>query len=85
MRVYSQEILIQEQNALPVRQECKSNDHHIIALARISRARLLYTIDSALQQDFKNRHLLSRPRGRIYRSHKNESLLDRVEVYCKGS
>lgn len=32
---------------------CKSNDQHIIALAHISGARLLYTTDNALISDFK--------------------------------
>lgn len=46
--------------------ECVSDDPHIIALARISGARLLYTNDRDLQQDFKNPTLVDRPRGRIY-------------------
>lgn len=45
---------------------CKSkNDHHVVALAQTSGARLLYTNDAALQEDFKNRRLV-KPRGRIY-------------------
>ena len=32
---------------------CESNDPHIIALARISHARLLFTNDKALTRDFK--------------------------------
>ena len=38
---------------------CKSNDEHIIALAIISGARLLYSHDVDLQTDFKNRGLFS--------------------------
>lgn len=34
--------------------ECVSNDPHIIALARASGARLLYSNDKKLRQDFKN-------------------------------
>lgn len=45
---------------------CGSDDHHIIALAQISGARLLYTNDRRLQKDFKNRTLVNRPRGKIY-------------------
>lgn len=47
--------------------QCKSNDRHIIALARVSGARLLYTRDNALKRDFQNKALLGGSvRGRIY-------------------
>jgi len=45
---------------------CESNDHHIIALARISGARLLFSNDKELQQDFKNPRLVNKPRGTVY-------------------
>ena len=45
---------------------CKSNDAHVIALAQISGARLLYTDDGKLIEDFKNRHLIVSPQGKIY-------------------
>lgn len=41
--------------------KCKSNDQHIIALAQVSGARLLYTQDNDLMSDFKK--LL---RGTVY-------------------
>ena len=44
---------------------CKSDDEHVIALARASGARLLYSKDGALQADFKNRTLLRDPRGKV--------------------
>ncbi len=37
---------------------CKSNDAHVIALAQVSGARLLYSKDKDLQQDFKNNALI---------------------------
>jgi predicted nucleic acid-binding protein len=43
-----------------------SNDPHVLALAQISGARLLYTNDRALQQDFRNRRLIHNPPGKIY-------------------
>ena len=43
-----------------------SDDPHIIALAQVSGARLLYSNDRALQQDFRNRDLISNPRGSVY-------------------
>ena len=45
---------------------CKSNDSHIIALAQISGARLLYTNDQALTEDFGNHNLINNPRGKVY-------------------
>lgn len=42
-----------------------SNDPHILALAQVSRARLLYSNDKKLHEDFKNRDLIS-PAGFIY-------------------
>ncbi len=45
---------------------CSSNDHHIIALAQVSGARLLYSNDKKLQQDFKDKKLIDEPRGKVY-------------------
>ena len=44
----------------------KSDDPHIIALAQVSGARLLYTNDEDLQKDFGNKSLIDNPRGKIY-------------------
>lgn len=49
---------------------CKSNDYHIIALAQISGARLLYTNDVNLTADFKNKKIIDKPRGRVYTTNK---------------
>lgn len=43
-----------------------SNDEHILALAQVSGARLLFTNDRALQQDFRNRRIIGGTRGRVY-------------------
>ena len=45
---------------------CGSDDQHIIALAQVSGARLLYTDDGDLQKDFKDRRLIDDPQGKIY-------------------
>ena len=45
---------------------CRSNDEHVIALARVSGARLLFTNDRALQQDFGDRRIIEGTRGRVY-------------------
>ena len=50
-------------------QACVSNDEHIIALAKVSGARLLFTTDKDLMIDFKNRKLLGGSvRGKVYTS-----------------
>jgi len=53
----------------------KSGDAHILALARASGARLLYSGDADLIDDFKNKRLIDRPRGRIYSRAANADLL----------
>ena len=54
---------------------CQSDDAHVIALAQVSNARLLYTRDRNLQQDFKNKGLLDNPRGKIYSAPSHKHLL----------
>lgn len=51
---------------------CTSNDEHVIALALVSGARLLYTNDKALIEDFKNRDIVAGPRGKIYTTARND-------------
>ena len=45
---------------------CRSDDPHILALAQVSGARLLYSNDSKLQQDFITKKLIDNPRGKVY-------------------
>ncbi len=65
----------------------RSNDPHVLALAQVSGARLLYSNDRDLQQDFGDRRLVDQPRGKVYstlvnknfaRSHR--SLLSRQDL-----
>ena len=51
---------------------CLSNDTHVIALAQTSGARLLYSNDRALQEDFRNKRLIDRPRGKVYSTNERE-------------
>lgn len=53
---------------------CESDDPHIIALAQITRARLLYSNDLRLHRDFKNKHLIDDPRGKVYSTYRNGRL-----------
>ena len=46
--------------------DTRSNDKHVLALARVSGARLLFTNDRALQADFRNSRIVPGTRGRIY-------------------
>ena len=45
---------------------CKSNDKHVLALAIASGARLLYTNDNLLMDDFRNRNIVPAPVGKVY-------------------
>ena len=45
---------------------CSSNDEHVLALALVSGARLLFTNDNALQDDFRDRQIVGGTQGRIY-------------------
>lgn len=55
-----------EARALASREDLRSNDQHVLALARLSGARLLYSRDEALREDFRNKNLLADPRGKLY-------------------
>ena len=46
--------------------DLNSDDPHIIALALVSGARLLYSNDLPLQKDFKNTKIVGKPKGKIY-------------------
>ena len=50
---------------------CTSDDEHVIALAQLSGARLLFSNDTDLHSDFKCKILINEPRGKIYST--NES------------
>ena len=51
---------------LEKQKNCRSDDEHIIAVAQISGARLLYTNEKELQRDFKTKALIDQPRGMVY-------------------
>ena len=69
----AQKIRIEDKGAVEARTEALiaaggygSDDPHVLALAQVSGARLLYSNDTALQQDFKDKRLVDRPRGKVY-------------------
>ncbi len=45
---------------------CRSDDEHVVAVAQLSGAHLLYSNDSDLQKDFRNKALIDQPRGKVY-------------------
>lgn len=51
----------------------QSDDPHIIALAQVSGARLLFTNDKDLQGDFRNHNIINKPRGKIYSTLENRN------------
>ena len=76
-----------ETQAIRDQRVCRSDDEHVVALARVSGARLLFTNDRALQDDFRNIRIVPGTRGRIYttveftdvrRTHRN--LLRRTDL-----
>lgn len=60
---------------LKVQESCKSDDPHVIALARVSGARLLCSEDGNLHIDFKNLKLVPSPKGKIYQNAMHAGLL----------
>ena len=54
-------------------QRCRSNDPHVIALAQVSGARLLYSNDTTLHADFKDRSLIDNPAGSVYTTNQGKS------------
>lgn len=60
----------------------RSDDPHVLALARSSGARVLYAHDQALIDDFTDKDIISRPRGRVYVGASNSDLLERWAT-CK--
>lgn len=62
----------------------QSDDWHVIALAQISGARLLYSEDKSLQKDFGEKHLIDNPRGKVYSSLSHRHLLKRKDL-CKSA
>lgn len=55
--------------------DLRSDDPHVLALARAAGVRLLYTGDRNLMADFKNKKFIDRPRGKIYSRAANADLL----------
>lgn len=59
----------------------KSDDPHILALARVSGARLLCSKDQNLHCDFLAKELIDKPRGRVYQNATHAHLLKKCGVH----
>lgn len=71
--------------ALTIKQLCKSNDPFVVALARLTGARILCTEDRTLIEDFLNRTLVPSPKGKIYMRQEHRTLLGgRDHGHCRG-
>ena len=84
------DIVDAETEALRSQGVCRSNDEHVLALARVSGARLLFTNDRALQDDFRDRSIVGGTRGRVYTTRErsdvrtaHRNLLNRADL-CDG-
>lgn len=64
-----------EESKLRARGICQSNDVHILALAIVSKVRLLCSEDEALGEDFTNAAILSKPRGKVYKRAEHSHLI----------
>ena len=53
---------------LSARRALRSDDPHVLAVALIGKARLLYSNDEDLQDDFRDTALVPRPKGHVYTS-----------------
>lgn len=81
---YKDVVVDSEQNQVDKLGIAKSDDTHILALARVSGARTLYSDDEPLHNDFKNSELLSNPRGRVYQLISHRDLLEHTSS-CRAA
>lgn len=73
---YADTVVYEEQQRVTATGLCTSDDPHVIALARVSGARRLFSHDGDLTDDFRNSALLPNPRGKVYRRAEHRHLLD---------
>jgi predicted nucleic acid-binding protein len=79
---YPQDAVDSEQQGVETSGICQSDDPHVIALARVSGARVLFSFDRALCNDFRNTNLVPRPVGKIYRTARHRRLLLAAPKCC---
>lgn len=67
--------LVEDEAALRSKARLRSNDPHVLALARVTGARVLHTNDRDLIADFKDPAIVARPRGKVYLRAEHADLL----------
>lgn len=82
IRILSTEKVEQEVTKLKQSGLLLSNDPHVIAVARLSRARVLCSQDGNLHRDFRNKKLVDQPRGHIFTSATHLHLLRQCASGC---
>lgn len=65
-----------EANAISKRRGLRSDDAHILAIARVGEARLLYSNDKSLLEDFVDSRFIRRPKGDTMTSDRGGELAD---------
>lgn len=73
MRIVNEHDVNDRERQIRHAREYRSDDPHVLALAQISGARLLYSNDRDLQQDFTNYRIINHPRGKVYSTLMNKS------------
>lgn len=63
-------------------EDLRSDDPHVLALARASGARILFSRDERLHDDFKNRRILPGEKGKIYQCKDHVHVLDEGACAC---
>ncbi|MYA90524.1 MAG: hypothetical protein F4Y10_01765 [Synechococcus sp. SB0663_bin_10] len=56
--------------------DLQSDDPHVIALAQVNGARLLFSNDKGLHEDFGNPEVINHPRGKIYSTLENKNFTE---------
>ena len=75
MKIENEDRINTKAAALLAEVRCRSNDHHMLALAQLSGARLLYSNDGNLQQDFKDSLIINSPRGKVCSTLENKDFV----------
>jgi hypothetical protein len=73
-----------EESVVRAMNAATSNDVHILALARVRGARVLFSSDGKLHADFKNAVIVDNPRGAIYQTKDHGALLQH-SASCRAS
>ena len=66
MTLINEALVAQRSDEIERDRKHKSDDPHVLAIAQIGGARLLFTNDIDLQADFNAKDLIDNPRGRVY-------------------